>query len=94
MQCECKELIDKGLCDKGCIWNPSNYECKFDKSCDIGEYLDYENCKCRKKLVDKLIECSSTEECTENVEEVKIAKITSTELHSPENDFYSQRWNW
>ena len=31
-------------------------ECKCDKSCDVGEYLDYENCKCRQKLVDKLIE--------------------------------------
>ena len=40
-----------------------------DKSCDVGEYLDYENCKCRKKLVDKL-----TEECTENIDEVKIAE--------------------
>ena len=46
--CECKELIDKGVCDKGYAWNPSNCECECDKSCDIGEYLDYENCKCRK----------------------------------------------
>ena len=38
-----------------------------DKSCDIGEYLDYSNCKCRKKLVDKLLE-----ECTENIDVVKI----------------------
>ena len=35
---------------------------------DISEYLDYENCKCRKKLFDKLIE-----ECTENIDEVEIA---------------------
>ena len=67
-RCECKELIDKGICDKGFIWNPSNCEYECDKSCDIGKYLDYENCKCRKKLVDKL-----TEECTENIDEVKIA---------------------
>ena len=67
-RCECKELIDKGVCDKGFIWNPSNCECECDKSCDVGEYLDYENCKCRKKLIDKL-----TEECTENIDEVKIA---------------------
>ena len=72
--CECEELIDKGACDKEFIWNPSNCECECDKSCDIGEYLDYENCKCRKKLVDKLVE-----ECTENVEEVKLAKITLAE---------------
>ena len=42
----CKELIDKWVCDKGFIWNPSNCEC--DKSCDIGEYLDYENCNAEK----------------------------------------------
>ena len=47
-RCECKELIDKGVCDKEFIWNSSNCECECDKSCDIGEYLDYENCKCRK----------------------------------------------
>ena len=50
-RCECKELIDKGVCDKGCIWNPSNCEFECDKSCGIGEYLDYENCKCRKKII-------------------------------------------
>ena len=72
--CECKELIDKGACDKGFIWNPSNCECERDKSCDIGEYLDYENCKSRKKLVDKLLE-----ECTETNNEVKLAKITLCE---------------
>ena len=48
-RCECKELIGKGICDKGFIWNPSNCECECDKSCDIGEYLDYKNCRCRKK---------------------------------------------
>ena len=67
--CKCKELIDKGLYNKGFIWNPSNCECECDKSCDIGEYLDYSNCKCRKKLVDKLIE-----ECTENIEETKLVE--------------------
>ena len=33
--------------------------------------MDYENCKCRKKLIDKLID-----ECTETIEEVKLAEIT------------------
>ena len=46
-RCHCKELIDKGMCNKGFIWNPSNCECECDKACDVGEYLDYENCKCR-----------------------------------------------
>ena len=68
-RCECKELIDKGVCDKGYAWNPSNCECECNKSCDIGEYLDYENCKCRKRLADKLID-----ECNENIEEVKLTK--------------------
>ena len=54
-------MIDKGSWDKECIWNPNNCNCEFDKSCDIGEYLDYKNCKCREKLIDKLVE-----ECSEN----------------------------
>ena len=66
-RCECKELIDKSVGNKGFIWNPSNCECECDKSCDVGEYLDYENCKCRKKLV---------VECTETVKEEKLAKTT------------------
>ena len=67
-RCECKVLADKGVCDKGYVWNPSNCEYECDKLCDFGEYLDYESCKCRKKLVDKLVD-----ECTETIdEEVKI----------------------
>ena len=27
-------------------------ECECDKSCDVGEYLDCESCKCRKILTD------------------------------------------
>ena len=61
-RCECKEFIDKGVCDKGFTWNPSNCEFGCDKSCDIGEYLNYGNCKCRKKLAAELVE-----ECTEKL---------------------------
>ena len=53
--CECKEFIYKGVCDKGFIWNRSNCESECDKSCDVGEYLDYEYCNCRKKLIDKIV---------------------------------------
>ena len=67
-RCECKKLIDKSVCDEEFIWNPSNCECKCDKSCDAGEYLDYENCKYRKKLVDKM-----AEDCVENKKKKKIA---------------------
>ena len=58
-KCECKELIDKGVCDKGFIWNPSNCECERDKSCNIGQYLDYSDCKGKKKLIDPLIKEST-----------------------------------
>ena len=52
-RCECKELVEKGICNKGFIWNPSIWECECkscdtgecDKSYDTGEYLNYENCK-------------------------------------------------
>ena len=64
------------------IWNTSNYESESHKSCHIGEYLDYENCKCRKTLIDKLVE-----ECTENVEEVKLAKISSAKHECVCNSF-------
>ena len=82
-RCECKELIDKGVFDKGFIWNPSNGECKCYKSCDLSEYLDYKNCKCKKKLVDKLAERGLTEECTENIDQVKITRM---DLFEHENE--------
>ena len=47
------------VCDKGYIWNPSNCACECDKSCGIGQYLDYKSCVCRNSLIDKLVE-----ECT------------------------------
>ena len=83
--CKCNELIDKGVCEKGFIWNPSNCECDCDKLCDVGEYLGYENCTCRKKLVDKLVE-----KCTETVKEVKIAEISAEDKseHKNECSFY------
>ena len=66
-RCECKELIDKGVCDKGFIWNPSNCEWECDKLCDVGEYLDYKNCLCRKRLTGKLVE-----ECIKILMEIKM----------------------
>ena len=57
-------MIDKGSWDKGFVWNPSNCKCERDKSCDAIKYLDYENWKCRKMLVDNFVE-----ECTENIDE-------------------------
>ena len=39
-------------------------------------------CKCRQKLAYKLIERRSAEECTENIDEVKIAEMALTECNS------------
>ena len=50
------------MCGKRFIWTSSNFDCECDKLCDVGEYLDYKNCKCRKRLIYKLIE-----ECSENI---------------------------
>ena len=60
-------MIDKGKCDDGFILNPSFCEFECDKSCDVWEYLDYANCRCRKRLIDKLVE-----ECSEDINENKM----------------------
>ena len=39
----------------------------FYFSIDFGEYLDYENCKCRKRLIDKLVD-----ECNEDIDKNKV----------------------
>ena len=59
--CECKEdLVSKLVCDKGYMWNPSTCMCECDKLCEVGQYLDYRQCVCRKKLIDDLIEQCTT----------------------------------
>ena len=75
-----KDLINKISCDKGYIWNPSNFPCECDKSCDICQYLDHKSCVCRNRLVDKLVE-----ECTSVTDGDKISHktltVTSSLLH-------------
>ena len=62
-----KNWLIKVCVNKGFIWNLRNCGCECDKSYDVGEYLDYENYKCRKKLIDKLVE-----EYSENIDEKEI----------------------
>ena len=65
-RCECKELIDKGVCDKGFIWHRSNYECECECSYTIcvaltiialafsngiGPYFAYSHCYLKKILL-------------------------------------------
>ena len=73
------------MCDKGFIRNSSNCECECNKSCDFGEYLDYKNCKCRKKLVDKLVE-----ECNENIDGYKMRHNETLDV-IPLNDYKKVR---
>ena len=42
------------------MWNPSTCSCECDKYCEVGQYLDYQKCACRKKLIDDLIEQCTT----------------------------------
>ena len=74
---ESKELIDKGRCNIGFIWNPSRCECECDKPCDVKENLDYENCKCRKRLVEKLVQ-----ECSENIDQNEMISVTFKDYES------------
>ena len=55
-RCECKGLIDKGVSAKGFIFNPSNCRCECDKSCNTSQYLDYSDCKCKKKMINVIVE--------------------------------------
>ena len=64
-RCECREeLSDKERCNKRFIWTPSDCNCECDQSCDIREYLDYKNCKFRRKIVGSL-----AEECSTNIDQ-------------------------
>ena len=44
--------------------------CECEKSCGIGQYLDYKSCNCRKKLISKLVK-----ECSENINENEMTYI-------------------
>ena len=61
-----------------CMWliiylDSCNCECECYKSCNISDYLDYKSCKCKKRLVDKLID-----KCNETICELKLTKIIHT----------------
>ena len=47
---------------------------------NLTEYLDYKNCRCNKMLVNKLVE-----ECTENIEETRLAETNSIECNFIKN---------
>ena len=82
-KCEYRELANKGTCDKGYIRTPSICGCECDKSCGIGQYLDYKSCVSRNSVVDRLIE-----ECTNVIDENKIydETLSITPLNTNSSD--------
>ena len=82
-RCECKELIDKGVSDKGFIFNSSNCKCECDKWCNTSQYLDYLDCKCKKKIIDLIVE-----ECIEyDDDKTKLVNKTVTKNDNPTKIF-------
>ena len=60
-RCDCNEdFVGIMTCNKGYMWNPSTCACECDMWCKPGQYLDYEKCVCKNKLVGRIIaECTS-----------------------------------
>ena len=83
--CKCKEdLVSKLVCDKGYMWNPSTCSCVCDRYCETGQYLDYKNCVCRKKIIDDLIE-----QCTSIVDiEIKNNTLSKKNDESSNNIYF------
>ena len=52
---ECKELNDWSSCIDDYIWNLSTWDCEYNKTCKIDEYLFFKNCSCEKGLLNKLL---------------------------------------
>ena len=66
-RCKCRELIDKGVCYKGFIFNPSKCKYECDKSCNTGQYLNYLDFKCKKKRIDLIVETEYDDDKTKLV---------------------------
>ena len=62
-----QDLFGISVCEIPCVGIPV---CECEKSCDIGQYLDYKSCNCRKKLISKLVK-----ECSENINENEMTYI-------------------
>ena len=84
-RCKCKkDLVSKLVCDKGYMWNPSTCSRKCYRYCETGQYLDYKNCVCRKKIIDDLIE-----QCTSIVDiEIKNNTLSKKNDESSSNIYF------
>ena len=77
--CDCNEdFVDKMVCEEGYMWDPSTCACECDMWCKPGQYLDYENCVCKNKLIGKVnsICTSFINESISEAERTKGAIIT------------------
>ena len=64
--CKCIRRLTSAISNIRQIWNKDKCRCECkedlvntmvcDKSCSIGQYLDYKSCVCRNSLLDKLVE--------------------------------------
>ena len=43
------------------MWNPSTCDCKCDKACKIGEYLNLKNCSLENRLFVKVVQTCEDE---------------------------------
>ena len=75
-----KNWLTKVDAIKDLVGNPSNCESECDKPCDIRKYTDDKNCKCRKKLVYKVVE-----KCSKNINEIEMISVTLNDYGSVYN---------
>ena len=51
--CRLNKIISNNILTN---FNPSNCKCECGKSCNTSQYLDYLDCKCKKKIIDLIVE--------------------------------------
>lgn len=71
-----KETRKHHLCKEDYTWNPSVYACKYDRDCDISEYLKEDTCM--KSLVDDIVD-DIVVKCDEFEDRVKTASINPSD---------------
>ena len=72
-KCDCNEdFVGIMSCNKGYMWNRSTCACECDMWCKPDQYLDYQKCVCKNKLIGRVIA-----ECTRVINETMINNITN-----------------
>ena len=46
-----KNFNDWSSCEDNCMRNPNAYDCEYNNTCKIDEYLDIKNCSFKKRVV-------------------------------------------